>query len=473
MINVYGILAILLLCVLLASIGAFVYVSVTKKKVSKGNLVRTTFTGNPAVLTSALWGLDREFANSVSFGSMIEFDGVNALHCDVPGAFGTYSSWLSNGGIDFKTNPNVQNAPLYWSQDPCVANADCKTTQITCGPGFLNKKWLPNTQNPAANQCPPNSFCDVCPSQPSSISSNKYCSDISDAAIGRCKVNPDVLKNYSPVCVYDSLSDRKVCAAVNAPTTGKPPFNRLGSCTTASDWQKLPQCMGTNSSSYFYCGFQGNVHCAKGETCSANWGSVTGWSNIPGTALESQGLTYSAYVCSGTSAPTVLLNTVWIAEGELISTNGTVASVEWKRVQNTYDGIGPVYDLLLTSASRFRDSDDLSWAYNDCRFIKMNSSVSSRHTSVTLALLGTSISNPIGLDALLNDPVASEILYIGDNVGTLAVFPNLQDQPYHRSAWNLRSQIPIKNLERIWFYSIQALNPTPDAVALFYSNSTR
>ena len=471
--NVYGILAILLLCLIISAGGFFIYAATSKNKARAGNLVRTTFSGNPAVLTSALWGLNREFATTETYGEYFDFDGVNALHCDVPGGYGTYSSWLSGSGLDFRTNPLIknQNAPLYWSLKSCTTAADCLVTPIACGPGRAGWEAVPN---PAAEQCPANSYCSVCGGPPGGTN---YCTDVSPLDVGTCIALGNATSlSFLPGCVFDPNAlapdgtfGLNVCVVNLPPATNLPPFDRLGSCSEARNWQALAQCQpGAPGTRPFYCDFVGNQDCAKGQSCTANWGSETGWT----TRFDSPtppGYTVSDFVCSGSVLPSILINTRWIAEGEVISTDGTNSQVEWKRVQNTYRGVGPSYNLR-NGNTRYRDPDDRSWVYSDCRFVKAGASPTSRHASVSNALLGTSLSNPLGLDDLINNVEASQLLYVGDSFGTLAL---PQVAPYYASAWNLRSQIPNKDLERIWFYSIQALDPTPDALAIFLSNTTR
>jgi hypothetical protein len=157
----------------------------------------------------------------------------------------------------------------------------------------------------------------------------------------------------------------------------------------------------------------------------------------------------------------------WIAEGKVISTNGTTSVVQWERVQNTYLGIGPSPKFFSTDPEqRAKAIADKSWVYSDCRFIDSNIGVfGGRHVAVAEALLGTSLTNPTW-DNLVDparNATAENLLYVGTSTGTIAKTPVEQKTPYYRSAWNLRSlDVPNSQLERIWFYSIFPMQGIPD-----------
>ena len=168
-------------------------------------------------------------------------------------------------------------------------------------------------------------------------------------------------------------------------------------------------------------------------------------------------------MCSGDIYPNIAINTQWIAEGKVISTDGTTSVVQWERVQNTYLGIGPSPKVFSTvPETRKQATADKTWVYSDCRFIDDGSE--GRHTSVSLGLLGTSVTNPSWapiVDTMRNS-ATENLLYIGTSTGKIELSPELQRTPYYRSAWTLRStDVPNSELERIWFYSIFPMEGIP------------
>jgi hypothetical protein len=169
-------------------------------------------------------------------------------------------------------------------------------------------------------------------------------------------------------------------------------------------------------------------------------------------------------VCSGDIYPNIAINTKWIAEGKVISTDGTTSNIQWERVANTYLGIGPSPKVFSSvTETRRQATADKSWVYSDCRFIDDGSK--GRHASVSLGLLGTSVTNPSWapiVDSERNS-ATENLLYIGTSTGTIALTPSQQKTPYYRSAWSLRStDVPNSQLERIWFYSIFPMEGIPD-----------
>jgi hypothetical protein len=191
----------------------------------------------------------------------------------------------------------------------------------------------------------------------------------------------------------------------------------------------------------------------------------------------------------------------WIAEGVITSiTTGRgqdTYNVQWTRVQNLYPGIGPspLWCQNGQCAYTKQASEDISWQYNDCRFILRDDiDTNSRHFDVSRALLGTSLSDPMGWSVLsvskYNDSefidfvVQSVTMYISpQNTGAIdtqtrfapgtnqpsnaAKFFNDNATPFAATSWNLTSQfVPATQLQKIFFYSIMPVDfgpPTDEA----------
>ena len=104
---IFGVIS---LCILMSQL----YLFSKSKNLQVGDLVRTSFTACPAVLTGALWGHGYNGENAPYYAHSLtyddgsskpywSFDAANALHCDVYGAgFGTYSTWITSAGQNFK-----------------------------------------------------------------------------------------------------------------------------------------------------------------------------------------------------------------------------------------------------------------------------------------------------------------------------------------------------------------------------------
>ena len=483
--NVFAFCAIFFMIIALALTGALGYVQIAKKKPQLGNLVRTTFTGNPAVLTTALWGIasytsPQSFANSITYGEGFDHDSINSLHCDVYEGYGTVSTWVSDGGINFKNSQKygfLQSAStLYFNNRTCQTHSDCSVTDIPCGP--TEPQWnagpvVNGVRNPAALQCPSglqsNSvYCNVCEGPPTGQAG--YCASISTGAQGFC-VNTS---NDNPLnCVQvSSRSSNKYCLAFKpVNNSNSVPFDRLTSCSVVSPNDNVGTrgvpgsgvCANSLPGNWFCENTDpaGNIMCGLGQTCELNLNSSSGWCPPGGGCANLQTATR---VCMGDIAPNVTINMPWIAEGKVISTNGTTSVVQWERVQNTYLGIGPSPKIFSSvSETRAQAVSDMSWVYSDCRFIDNGSS--GRQAAVALAILGTSVTNP-SWDSLVDparNSTAENLLYIGTSTGSIAKTIAEQKTPYYRSAWHLRStDVPNSQLERIWFYSIFPMEGIPD-----------
>ena len=460
--NVFSFLAIMFLVGALAAAGALVYVQLAKKKPIVGAMVRTTFTGNPAVLTTALWGQGKS-VTSLSYGLGYDQDSSNALHCDVFGGYGTFSTWVSNGGLDFKKNPWIGSATrMYFGTSSCSVDTDCSVTRIHCGPGETLWNAASVNGNKAASQCPGNSYCNLCGPLPTDKNYSTYCSGLDSAAIGSC-VNAGA--NYPLQCM-ESPGGIHRCAAYVPTSPTSPMFTRATPCSTTENYTSIcsnivssgGNCFtNPDDSCPFYCKYYdvaGNVVCPNGQTCVVNTSSLSGWCPPVGCT----GYPTASNICEGPIYPNISLNTQWIAEGRVVSVNGTTSNIAWERVQNTYPGIGPS-PLYLNTDTRGEASGDLNWVYSDCRFIK---SSYSGNVSVSNALLGTDVTSPNWsyIHDTYRTRATENLLHIGGNLGSIA---SPQRDPYFRSAWNLRSvNVPNSQLERIWFFSIHPMQNTPE-----------
>jgi hypothetical protein len=500
--DIFAFLAVVFFILLVLTLVGLIVFNVKKNTYSVGDLVRTTFTATPTVLTTALFGVNGEYATT-TYGWNYEEDATNALHCDMPKGVGTYSTWLSDGGQSFKLEPWATSSQLYILQQPCTQTSDCSATVLPCGPGYFPEPvardprtgeklsgWIVGANNPAETQCPDNSYCNVCAGAPAV---DPRCPNPS-RQVGTC-VNVDQATQFTCTQAYASVS--QLYCAVNLPVTvAQPPVQRFNSCSVNQNYESITFTVSgvsatcgsvTTLTKPPYCEFEGNPMCLPGQECVTNWSSTTGWCTTQGGCGST--LSFAPTVCSGTVYPSVALKTTWIAEGtiESLGPNGTF-NVQWNRVQNTYPGIGPSLAQCASGTSNCsatQDPDlfkDLSWVYSDCRFVVTDDpDVTSRHFSVTRALLGSPASNPQGLgifsttDASFSNNNLQNLLFVSiSNSGSITNnWSSSQNPEFKRSAWDLQSvAVPKSQLERIFFYSIHPFEYSDETVgwhALNYS----
>jgi len=509
------IFAVLFVCLAIAQI----YVRVRSQNLAVGDLVRCSFTACPAVLTGALWGhgfggtdLIPYYAHSLSYdeGSSKQywsFDAANALHCDVYGAgFSTYSTWINSAGQNYRNLVSLSYLSVtnkyYGAIQNCTADSDCQTnTFIPCGPGYLPPFATRSLWNDkdvgVGSQCPTNSQCSLC-------------IDDTGAALTKCKNYPATATDIG-TCILNTVSNLYSCTIVNAGTiSGKfcsgaiyennaqqtfpHPF-QASACDPAHNLSASNRCQGAILPDFCNFNAKGNIDCLYGQQCVPNTNN---------SDINSWPFNTASNICSGTVLPDVVMKLDWIAEGVVTSiTTGTGTpkyNVQWNRVQNLYNGIGPSPLWCQNGTCRYSlDAvQDTSWQYNDCRFILQdNVDTNSRHYDVARALLGTSLSDPMGWTALSQSKyvdsafityvISSVTMYISTasvgGIDTSATFTspgqggsNVQadrffgtpGQPgkgmttYAATSWNLRAQnLPIENLQKIYFYTIMPVDFGP------------
>lgn len=498
--DVFGFFAIVFAILGITAGVALIVLNIKKNNIQVGDLVRTTFSGCPAALTIGMFGVNGEYATSATYGFNFDEDSANALHCDMPKGVGTFSTWLSDGGQNFKIIPWATNSQLYIFQDTCTQNSDCETLTLPCGPDYVSpagvdpytgkaiaegtsRRWNPLVDNPAITQCPASSYCDVCPGPPDQF---PRCPNPT-AGVGNCKVTtPKVV--FSCTQPYASVSGF-YCGVALPVDINNPPINRYNSCSIANNYASItivqpgfpPVTCGSVTAvpKPYFCQFQGNPACLQGQTCVTNTSAGSGWCP-PGGGCGS--LSTASFVCSGTVYPNVALQTTWIAEGtvESITANGRY-NIQWNRIQNTYPGIGPSYDACNTGTTNCRDADtdytnDNQWLYSDCRFLLQDSfPTASRHFSVSRALMGSPQFNPQGLgifsvsDASFTNYLLQSLLFVSPtNSGQITDAWSVTGVPeYRRSSWNLQSvAVPKDDIEKIFFYSIHPVEANQDTAFL-------
>lgn len=509
MFSIFGLIAVLFTLFAVGGIVALGYVQASKKTLKVGDLVRTTFQGSPAVLTTALFGLNAEYGSASSYGINYEQDAANALHCDMPSGAGIYSTWISDGGMNFKYNPSYTSTPLYILGGTCTDSSDCSKTSLKCGPGYVNAAssfdgtntfpagdslWQPNAPNPAHQQCPNSSFCDLCDG-PQNGRSN-YCRLTDQTLVGNCKTTEGIAWQCKEV--YPGFPN--ACAANIPVTVATPPHTRFESCSLNQNYSSLSfyyafqgaineaACDSPFGSISYFCNVRGNVNCLTGQECVANWGngSETGWI-VPSDVNNNY--QKAAFVCSGTVFPMVVMQTDWIAEGKISSISGSKYYVDWHRVQNTYGGIGPSADSCNDSDGTQRcyrpteaTANDDSWVYSDCRFVKMENALPSRHLSVSNALLGTGQFAPRGLSQFsLTDTSYTEnvlnLLHVSSiTTGSIKNYFSNTNVPipvhpqYKPTAWNLKNVYTKSDLSRIFFYSIHPMQVSEETTGWASTN---
>jgi len=482
-------------------VGLIVY-NVKKNTLQVGDLVRTTFTACPTVLTTALFGVNGEYATTNSYGFNFDEDAANALHCDMPKGKGTFSTWVSDGGQNFKSIPWATNSQLYVLQNTCTQNSDCETLTIPCGPDYAFDApgfnptaravtheagvivWDTTSKTPYSFQCPANSYCSVCRGD---ATVDPYCPNAS--GVGKCIVN-NPTQVFSCTQPYASVSEF-YCGVTLPVGPDSPPIQRQFSCSVNNNYASVSyQLSGfpsvtcgsvTEVPKPFFCNFEGNPACLVGQQCVTNTSANSGWCPTPGGESCGGSLSFAAFVCSGTVYPSVAIKSQWIAEGFVASISSTGRlSIQWNRVQNTYPGIGPSLGQCNTGTSncsaslREEDFDNQSWVYSDCRFVVQDSvTTASRHASVSLALLGTSVSNPLGLgifsstDASFSSFNLQNLLFVSvSSSGSIQNnWSSTAATPYRSSAWNLQSVgVPQTNVEKIFFYSIHPFVANEDTL---------
>jgi len=509
------IMGVLCVCLIISQI----YIRVRSNNLAVGDLVRCSFTASPAVLTGALWGHGFNpdtgflpyYAHSLTYDTVggstkqyWSFDAANALHCDVYGAgFSTYSTWISSAGQNFKNLVSISYLSVtnryYGSIQTCTGDPDCQTnTFIPCGPGYLppfaTQSLWDNSNMGVGSQCPPNSSCSIC-------------IDGTGAALTKCQNYPATATDKG-TCILNTPSNMYSCTNVNEGTiTGKfcsgaiyennaqqtfpHPF-QAKTCDPANNLSASSRCNSNPLPDFCNFNENGNIDCLYGQQCITN----------PNTAdISSFPFNTASNICSGTILPDVVIKLDWLAEGVVTSiTTGTGTpkyNVKWNRVQNLYNVIGPSPLWCQNGKCQYSlDAvQDSSWQYNDCRFILQdNVDTNSRHYDVARALLGTSLSDPMGWSVLSQSKyedsasityvISSVTMYIstasvgGIDTSTTFTSPgpggaNSQASrffgtgapgspgagvgmtTYAATSWNLRSQnVPIENLQKIYFYSI-------------------
>jgi hypothetical protein len=302
-----------------------------------------------------------------------------------------------------------------------------------------------------------------------------------------------VVNRYSCTIVNDGSGDsNKYCSGAIYENTGQQfphPF-QAPTCNPANNLSASGRCDVASPPDFCNYNENGNIDCLYGQQCVTN--TDENWS-----------FNTDSYVCSGTVLPSVVINLDWLAEGVVTSiTTGTGTpkyNVQWNRVQNLYNGIGPSPLWCKNGKCEFslEAVQDTSWQYNDCRFIAQdNMDTNSRHYDVSRALLGTSLSNPMGWSVLsvskytdsqyIDFIVQSLTMYIStistgqiDTTTTFTAgddqsarfFNGLGQQPFAATSWNLRGQnLPIESLQKIYFYSIMPVDFGPPTDGLHYDH---
>jgi hypothetical protein len=511
----------ILFTVVIALLGSgWIYQRTSRNSLKEGDLVRMHFSGCPAALTTALFGVRGNYTydpgNESQYGFNGSRDAGNALHCDVFGSQGTYSTWISSSGLNWKTLTNSftsllrNGAQRYYNNFSCLTDQDCQShTYIPCGPGFrilpsTFTEWDFNPQQPVPDQsqCPNSTRCSLCmDSNGSPIVCNTYSLD--STATGYCvrtdtKALP-IQVQYSCTQVYPAtVTTLRYCNAILNSVTGSSTAAWASArCNPLNDYSNSTNNCNplTNPILPFYCNFKftsatttwsGNADCKYGQQCMTNTSEAV--SGVP--LYNPANPISSAYVCSRTILPDTVISLPWIAEGIITRVNsGGTYNVDWRRVNLQFDGVGP--SPLLCSLSGNNQSrcamspqvsNDHSWRYQDCRFVLTDdAAIPSRHWDVKRALLGTSISNPRGLmqfssttysadAALIDFNLLSVTLYVdtgnvGDMNSTITngsqstngvpSWVSKLETPFARSAWTLQSiNLNSNQLEKIFFYSI-------------------
>lgn len=513
----FAFFAILMGVLLVFVVGGITWARTQRLNLKVGDLVRTTFTGCPTVLTTALHGpkgryaYDPEDPNAINvYGFNASADYANGLHCDVFGSLGTHSSWISSAGANFRTLTNLQRLKsgiqLYFGNDSCNTDADCRTnTYLNCGPGWFpplqgSSNWSRiNKPQPDVFQCPLNTTCSLCIGADGKANAN-LCNTLSvDSTLtGQCLIlnptGPNAKFTSSFTCspIYSDLGvNFKYCNALLRSQTGQlANAYAMKPCARSNDYSYSNYCSVTSPNYPWYCNFQpGNADCMYGQSCTIN---DPNWSNFPTPAQDST--LGSSLICSGTIKPDVVITLPWIAEGQIASINpDNTYNIDWRRVNLQHTNVGPSDKLCPNGGScDFTNQEalsDLSWRYSDCRYVVSDTpegATLQRHYQVKKALLGTSVSNPRGLGIFstsdwadkneYNFHVLSVTLYVSPyNIGTMAnsritsaattLLPQVwraNTSTYLRSSWNLRStSLTDKDLSKIFFYSILPIADSP------------
>ncbi len=534
----FAVFAAILLAIVIAALGGLLsWTFVAKRQFKVGDIVRTSFTGCPTVLTTALWGVNADYLwradpSLDTYGFNGSFDAGNALHCDVHGAAGTYSTWLQSSGANFKNmiaDHQERFASLgsgtnrFFTRITCTTDADCVTnTQIPCGPTYIppvstSLTWdINNFTNPDIFQCPPVSRCSLLDGLEPGTEAWRNVNNTTE--IGVCKASEgdltpqNLLQTCTQIFPTDPLvpeSQLKYCNSYLIDPS-IPPADMQRGCLQTENYGDPAYCNPTPPNPRpFYCNFApGNAMCLLGQSCTTNTGATQVWSN---NYTDSN-------ICSGTVLPDIAIQLDWIAEGTISRINGNGASynVDWHRVALQYEGIGPSELTCPANVPGKTDNKckitpetraDLSWKYSDCRFILAddlppdNSTEyppdMQRHKWVKRALLGTPDANPASLGVFSNSIwtldndqygffLLSASLYVGrfdsnpmdrSKITTDTVYSGANGwraraaAEYYQTTWNLSSiNIPKENLSKIFFYSILPVDTGSETDA-YHENS--
>lgn len=375
--------------------------AVVARKVQVGALVSTSFSGNPAAIRVALVGAEGDQWTQVD-----DQDAANALRCDVPGAAGTASSWLSNGGVDWATrNPRLCTASVnnWWADFTCTQDSDCwKLPSLPCGSAVSGYSAVSGT----AAQCGAGSKSD-----------GSALATCSDPTSGTCVLT-------EPAQIDVSCTSVGKCHMTSLPP-GTCPFI---SCTPGDP-----------------------SPCFEGQSCS------TDASGLPITLAPGEGF------CDGVPTPHISMNLPMVAEGSVtaVNTDGSV-DVAWSRVAVRYGVEGPAPGWRYSDCRFVADAGDNGLNATASQILLGGTSDAAYQTGSTITSSGggTFSADPLGFAWVASDTAYSLTNATVQLDGVLPFVAGGVGASDH-VAWNLQSHaIPVARVTRILRHSIANLPVT-------------
>jgi hypothetical protein len=306
-------------------------------KVRVGDLVQFRFKACPTALTVAAFGADGSANNIINDPNGLASQ--SCLYCDLPGAIGTNSIWIGNGGNGYQSNPDFQCTSVTKvlgldSFNKCSKDSDCNSITMMCNPSISSATCLINVGDPTA---PPGSgasnvvsvscvrstlsamggFCDL-----SSIISTLE----SQIDLGFQCGTDGLCHMYEkcpppPVCYVGMDGPKEIPNANTNQVTGF-----CSSWATVSTTSLLPQCRTIDPTTGFMDPTCPCTGCYPGQTCAHD---STGW----GT-------------CSGQASGSYIVTRVdFIAEGQLVSISALGDYYfRWDQVQCVYPFVNNLPD---------------------------------------------------------------------------------------------------------------------------------
>lgn len=318
------------------------YTDVTGNNASKlkvGDKLQYRFKAVPTAIMVSAFGPDGK-SNNIVNDTSDQLGSISCTFCDLPGAIGTYSMWIGNGGNYLGTFPCGSTSKYFASPEfnVCKTDSDCNSISIQCTPpnpcnvmiggaSSITTACIKDSNMPAGGHCDLTGL----EAATKNMSLSFFCADD-----GYCRLYQECPP--PPVCFMGDPSESGMVKSPMIPNSNQ----RAGFCyemlqgLTVSGGNYLtnilPMCTVTNGLMNPECPCTG---CYPGQSC----GNLDPTKGYLGT-------------CEGTANGQNLFTRVdFIAEGTLIDITPNEYRIRWDQVQCIYPFVnmslarGPQYFL--------------------------------------------------------------------------------------------------------------------------------